>query len=44
VIAAFDRLEEPLAAEGVARPAGRVALFLELIHPGRAEERARHGR
>lgn len=42
LIEALDRLEEPLAAEGVARPAERVALFLELIHPGRAAERARH--
>ena len=42
LIAALDRLEDRLAAEGVARPAGRIALFLELIHPGRAEERARH--
>ncbi len=37
------RLEEPLAAEGVARPDGRRALFLELIHPSRREERAIHG-
>ena len=40
---ALERLEEPLAAEGVARPAQRIALFLELIHPDRAEERALHG-
>ena len=43
VIAAFDRLEERLAEEGVARPAQRVALFLELIHAGRRAERERHG-
>jgi hypothetical protein len=42
LIAALDRLEEALAAEGVARPAQRIALFLELIHPGRSEERALH--
>jgi hypothetical protein len=39
---ALERLEDRLAAEGVARPAERVALFLELIHPGRAAERALH--
>lgn len=42
LIEALDRLEDRLAAEGVARPAERVALFLELIHASRAEERARH--
>jgi len=42
VIGAFERLEDRLAAEGVARPAGRIALFLELIHPSRIEERTRH--
>lgn len=40
---ALARLEEPLAAEGVARPDGRRALFLELIHPSNAAERAAHG-
>jgi len=42
VIGAFERLEDRLAAEGVARPAGRITLFLELIHPSRIEERTRH--
>jgi hypothetical protein len=42
VLGAFERLEDRLAAEGVARPAGRIALFLELIHPSRIEERSRH--
>ena len=40
---ALSRLEEPLAAEGVARSDGRRALFLELIHPSKAAERAVHG-
>lgn len=40
---ALAGLEELLAAEGVPRPAGRRALFLELIHSSRAEERAVHG-
>ena len=35
--------EERLAEEAVARPAQRVALFLELIHAGRRAERERHG-
>ena len=42
LIEALDRLEDRLAEEGIARPAGRIALFLELIHPSRAEERVRH--
>ena len=37
------KLEERLAEEGVARPAQRVPLFLELIHAGRRAERERHG-
>jgi hypothetical protein len=40
---ALARLEDTLAAEGVARPKERIALFLELIHPSRATERAIHG-
>jgi hypothetical protein len=40
---ALARLEEPLAAEGVARPAGRRDLFLQLIHASNAAERAIHG-
>ena len=39
---ALGLLEDRLAAEGVPRIADRTALFLELIHPGRLEERARH--
>lgn len=35
-------LEDRLAAEGVPRIADRTTLFLELIHPGRVEERALH--
>ena len=42
LIDALDRLEDRLAAEGVARPPQRVALFLELIHPTRAGERSLH--
>jgi len=40
---ALDRLEDALFDEGVSRPSERVALFLELIHPSRAEERRAHG-
>jgi predicted nucleotidyltransferase len=40
---ALDSLEDRLHAEGVPRPAGRRELFIELIHPSRAEERAVHG-
>jgi hypothetical protein len=40
---ALGGLEERLAAEGVARPAERLALFYELLHPTRAAERAIHG-
>lgn len=40
---ALNRLEDRLAAEGVARAADRTALFMELIHPSRAAERAMHG-
>ena len=43
LIDALDRLEDTLAAEGVARPSERVKLFLELIHPTRAVEREVHG-
>jgi hypothetical protein len=39
---ALTVLEGRLADEGVPRPAGRRALFLELIHASRSEERARH--
>ena len=41
--AALVGLEDVLAAEDVPRPAERVALFYELIHPARAAERAVHG-
>jgi hypothetical protein len=40
---ALVKLEDRLAAEGVARADGRRALFLELIHPSNAAERAVHG-
>jgi hypothetical protein len=40
---ALDRLEDRLQEEGVARPADRINLFLELIHPSHAEERLFHG-
>jgi len=40
---ALSRLEDRLAAEGIARPAERHVLFMELIHPARAAERAMHG-
>ena len=40
---ALNQLEERLFSEGVPRPAGRRDLFLEIIHPSRAEERAIHG-
>jgi len=40
---ALTRLEDRLYSEGVPRSAGRRDLFLELIHPTRAEERAIHG-
>ena len=43
LLAALDRLEDRLADEGVARPAGRRELFLELIHASRSAERAIHG-
>lgn len=43
LIDALTRLEDRLAAEGVARPAERTALFLELVHADRAAERAIHG-
>jgi hypothetical protein len=39
---ALNGLEDRLAAEGVPRPDGRLALFYELIHPERAAERAIH--
>jgi hypothetical protein len=42
ITAAFERLEDRLAAEGVARPAGRIEMFLERIHPRRSAERTRH--
>ncbi len=41
--AGLDCLEDRLHAEGVARPDGRIALFLELVHPSRAAERMAHG-
>jgi hypothetical protein len=41
---AFDGLNERLAAEGVpVEPRARRDLFMEIIHPSRAEERAIHG-
>jgi hypothetical protein len=40
---AVARLEERLYTEGVPRPAGRRDLFMELIHPTRAEDMAVHG-
>ena len=43
LIAALDGLEDTLFTEGVARAAGRRDLFMQLIHPSRAEERALHG-
>lgn len=39
----LEELEERLHAEGVPRTPDRLTLFLELIHPSRAEERALHG-
>lgn len=39
----LNLLEETLLAEGIPGPKGRNALFLELIHPSNAEERAVHG-
>jgi hypothetical protein len=41
--AALDGLEDRLADENVPRPAGRLALFYELLHPDRAAERAIQG-
>ncbi len=43
LIEGLKRLEDRLFEEGVPRPAGRVDLFYEVIHPTRAEERAIHG-
>lgn len=40
---ALAGLEQPLADEGVPRPAERRALFYQLVHPSRAAERAVHG-
>ncbi|HEX6288278.1 MAG TPA: hypothetical protein VFZ66_03765 [Herpetosiphonaceae bacterium] len=40
---ALNRLEDRLFAEGVPRADDRRALFYELLHPSRAEERAIHG-
>lgn len=40
---ALAGLEDALAAEGVARPAERVALFYQLVHSSRAAERTVHG-
>jgi Domain of unknown function (DUF4037) len=40
---ALAQLEDRLFADGVPRPAGRHDLFMEIIHPTRAEERAIHG-
>jgi hypothetical protein len=39
----LNRLEELLAAESIPRPEGRHALFYEVVHPSRVEERAIHG-
>jgi hypothetical protein len=41
--AGLGLLEEPLASEGVPRPAERNGLFMEIIHPSKVEERAIHG-
>ena len=41
--AALNGLEDRLANEDVPRPAGRLALFYELLHSERATERAIHG-
>lgn len=43
LVAALAGLEETLAAEGVARPNERRALFYQLVHSSRAAERAIHG-
>ena len=43
LVEALNALEDRLASEGVPRPAGRRDLFLELIHPSAASERAIHG-
>lgn len=43
LLEALNRLEEVLAEEGVPRPAGRTALFYQLLHFSRQEERAIHG-
>jgi hypothetical protein len=43
LVTALAALEDRLFVEGVARPAGRTDLFLELLHANRAEERAKHG-
>jgi hypothetical protein len=40
---AFDGLEDRLYDAGVPRPDGRHALFFELIHPLRIQERSMHG-
>jgi hypothetical protein len=40
---ALNQLEDRLFAEGVPRANERRALFYELLHPSRAEERAIHG-
>ena len=43
VRAALEALAEPLEREGFPQDrAGRTALFLRLVHPSKAEERARH--
>jgi len=41
--AAIDALWPTLEAEGLPPPAGRSRLFIELVHPSRAAERAIHG-
>ena len=43
LLAAIDALWPRLEAEGLPPASARLGLFLELIHPGRAAERARHG-
>lgn len=40
---ALASLEDRLASEGVPRPDARLRLFLDLLHPSRARERATHG-
>jgi hypothetical protein len=43
ILEALKRLQPALAQEGYPAPEGRVDLFLALVHPSRAAERAIHG-